>query len=87
MLNQATLNEIAELSNDNDHGRALAIGARLLGKQVLADLLFDLTGQRDEEGYVTPTLRAQFDILATLLFNEAILELPREEYRRFKSAY
>lgn len=87
MLNQATLNEIAELSNDNDHGRALAIGARLLGKQVLADLLFDLTGQRDEAGYVTPTLRAQFDILASLLFNEAILELPREEYRRFKSAY
>jgi hypothetical protein len=51
MLNQNTLAEIAELTDDNNHGQALAVAARMLGKSHLADILFDLVGQHDEEGW------------------------------------
>lgn len=86
-FNPATVKEIAKLTDNNDHAKALLTGAKMLGLTGLVKKLDLVIKLQELEGRLPNGLKTYRDSLYDNLMAEAKKLLSEDEYRQFYSAY
>ena len=79
-ISEEVLQEIAEQTDNNDHGGALLTAANALGLTFLAELLVSNNSAHERLGYLSPELCGRRDRIADAVFAFAKINLSAEDY-------
>jgi hypothetical protein len=83
----ANIAKIARMTNRNEHGAAIAHGARLLGKADIADNVDRINQEHNRIGYLSDKLRLERHDLYQKLMTHAKKTLSPSDYNAFYKSY
>jgi hypothetical protein len=86
-FNPETVAQIAKLTDNNDHGKALAVGAKMLGLKDLEKKVILVGELHKLEGSLPSGLKQYRDTLYDTLMAEAKKLLGDAEYKQFYGSY
>jgi len=86
-LNPATLRSIARMTDNNQHGKALVTGAKMLGFEELSKKFTLISELQEMEGHLPTGLREYQYSLYQALMDAAKGVLSAEEYEQFNKVY